>query len=163
MVSKQLRFAHQGSGRESYSFTYNDESSGTLAWLSLVVPSLFSLRYGCTFLIDEIDSSLHPRLTAALVNMFKDSELNKKGAQLVFTSHDVSLLGTLTGGGLTPDEVWFTEKDRDGSTELYSLREFPVRQSDNFERRYLHGRYGALPYIEPHELRQALLEELGSE
>jgi hypothetical protein len=161
-VNKELRFAHRSRHVDEHAvLRAKDESSGTLAWLSLVVPALFCLRYGDTFLVDEIDSSLHPRLTAALIQIFKDPETNKSGAQLIFTSHDVSLLGQLTGSSLRADEIWLTEKNSFGESELFSLQDFPVRHNDNFERRYLHGRYGAVPFVEPQELRIALSDGIG--
>ena len=107
-------------------------------------------------LVDELDASMHPRLTAALVAMFKDHRLNVSGAQLIFTSHDATLLGHLAPVELTPDEVWFCQKGADGASELVSLAEFTTRTGDNFERRYLQGRYGALPIISPDELVHAL-------
>jgi uncharacterized protein len=157
-LGKGIRFAHRSMGRgdEPFSLSMDDESSGTVAWLSLSVPALFALKHGTVFLIDEIDSSLHPRLTAALIGMFKDPVINKRGAQLIFTSHDTALLGPLLGDILNADEVWFTDKQVDGNTELYALVEFPNRQADNYERRYLQGRYGAVPMVAPDELRFAL-------
>jgi len=158
-LRKEIRFRHQSDDPgESISFSLADESSGTKAWLSLAVPALDSLKYGGTFLVDEIDSSLHPRLTAALIGIFKDPRINKSGAQLIFTSHDTSLMGPLLGKVLASDEIWFTEKGTDGSAELSALEEFKFRDSDNFERRYLHGRYGAVPMVELDVLRSLLTE-----
>lgn len=157
-VSRQIHFDHYTSESDrSVAFGIERESSGTVAWLSLGVPALNALKYGETYLIDELDSSLHPRLSAALIQMFKDPELNPEGAQLVFTSHDVSLMGKLLGDVLSVEEVWFIEKS-EGASDLYSLEEFSVRKGDNFEKRYLEGRYGAIPIIQFAEIRQALLE-----
>jgi uncharacterized protein len=157
-MQRQIHFEHYSDSSDTpITFGIDDESSGTIAWLTLGVPALYALKYGETYLVDEVDSSLHPRLTAVLIQMFKDPALNPKGAQLVFTSHDASLLGKLLGDVLKPEEVWFIEK-KGGASELYSLDEFPVRSSDNFEKRYLEGRYGAVPIIQPSEIREALLE-----
>lgn len=80
--------------------------------------------------------------------------INKRGAQLVFTSHDVSLLGNLIDDEiLDRDEVWFTEKDRAGATTLFPLTDFQPRRGENFERAYLQGRYGAVPRVDVDELR----------
>jgi uncharacterized protein len=109
--------------------------------------------------IDEVDSSLHPKLSAALIQMFKDPVINARGAQLIFTSHDVSLLGNLLDDGiLDRDEVWFTEKDSSGASVLFPLADFQPRKGENFERAYLQGRYGALPYIDIDELRNLFVE-----
>lgn len=157
-LRNQLRFIHSGEGGDDamYDLEMKDQSAGTIAWLSIGVPALISLNRGDVFMVDELDSSLHPRLTVALIQMFKDPEINSSGAQLVFTSHDASLLGKMLGNVLDADEVWFTEKQRDGATELYALQDFTTRQSDNFELRYLQGRYGAVPIVDQDELRAAL-------
>jgi len=156
-IRKKIRFAHGPDDEgNSHFLPLEAESSGTIAWLTLGVPALYSLKYGDVFMVDEIDSSLHPKLTAALISMFKDPGINPKGAQLVFTSHDTALMGNLVGDLLSEEEVWFTDKQEDGSTELYALQEFPTRRGDNFERRYLQGRYGAIPMVDADELRAAL-------
>lgn len=158
-MRNQISFLHSGEGENSgtYQLEMHDQSAGTIAWLSIGVPALISLRNGDVFMVDEIDSSLHPRLTSALIQLFKDPQINTSGAQLIFTSHDTSLLGKMLGNVLDADEVWFTEKQRDGATEVYALQEFYTRKNDNFELRYLQGRYGAIPIVEQDELREALV------
>lgn len=153
-LKKTIRFSH-GEGILG-TLQLEDESSGTVAWLSLAMPALQALKSQKVLLVDELDASMHPRLTAALVAMFKDPRLNATGAQLIFTSHDATLLGPLAPVEMKPDEVWFCEKRLDGGSELLSLAEFTTRDGDNFERRYLQGRYGALPIISPDELVHAL-------
>ncbi|GAA5068502.1 hypothetical protein HNP84_008393 [Thermocatellispora tengchongensis] len=158
-ISKKISFTHVGAGSKTFSLPLSRESSGTVAWLSLVVPALIALEYGQVLVVDELDSSLHPRLAAALVSMFKDPKLNPRGAQLIFTSHDTNLLEHLAGPALSRDEVWFTEKAPDGATELFALTEFPGRPTDNIERRYLQGRYGAVPMVSPDDLHAAVLRQ----
>ncbi|WP_181871242.1 AAA family ATPase [Sphaerisporangium album] len=159
-LKKKIRFTHSGADPTgSFLLSLEEESSGTIAWLALGVPALMALRHGDVMAIDELDASLHPRLAAALVGMFKDRELNPAGAQLIFTSHETSLLGQMPGINLSKDEIWFTEKTAQGATELFSLAEFPVRPTDNFEKRYLQGRYGAVPMVSPEELRTVVLRE----
>lgn len=131
-----------------------DESDGTRTWFQLIGPLLRALATGQTLLFDEIDSSLHPTLSARLVEMFQSPETNPLGAQLIFTTHDTSLLGRLNR-----DEVWLTAKGSSGATELMALAEFggdTVRRSLNLERAYLQGRFGALPDLDQSELRIAL-------
>ena len=152
---KSIRFRH-GLSDQPGLFAQIDESSGTLAWLSLAVPALHALANGGTLLIDELDASLHPRLSSAIVSMFKDDVLNARGAQLIFTSHDATLLGQFSHSPLEREEIWFCEKRDDGSTDLFSLAEFSTRKEDNFEKRYLQGRYGAVPMISSSDLRDAL-------
>ena len=103
---------------------------------------------------DELDASLHPTLSAQLIHLFHDPVTNPRGAQLVFTSHDTSLLNHLNR-----DEVWLTEKNPDGSTRLGALADFAgerVRKSQNLENAYLDGRFGALPQLDQAELLRAL-------
>ncbi len=102
----------------------------------------------------EIDASLHPRLSACLLELFQDPETNPYGAQLIFTTHDTSLLNHLNR-----DEVWLTEKSESGATTLTALAEYggdKVRRSLNLERAYLQGRFGAVPELDQFTLRRAL-------
>jgi predicted ATPase len=161
-LGRKIKLSHAtGSAAGPKKFTLQQESAGTVAWLSLSVPALHALRYGETLLIDEVDASLHPVLTAELIRIFKDPKFNSGGGQLIFTTHDTSLLGRLMGDVLSRDEVWFTEKNSAGSTTLYSLEEFSVRGNENFEKRYLEGRYGALPVVRDDELRDILVHPSG--
>ncbi|MFJ6212506.1 ATP/GTP-binding protein [Streptomyces sp. NPDC092296] len=127
----------------------HEQSAGTRALLEQAPRFLSVLRSGGTFVVDEIDSSLHPLLTARLIGLFQDPSTNPHGAQLIFTTHDASLLGR-TGGEdiLKRDQVWFVEKNQYGETELFALSEFKPRQEENRERRYLGGSYGGVPFID---------------
>ncbi|SFD28503.1 AAA family ATPase [Streptomyces aidingensis] len=139
----------------------HEESSGTQAMLEQAPRFLAVLHRGGTFVVDEIDASLHTILTARLIGLFQSPETNPHGAQLVFTTHDTSLLGRRDGEDiLKRDQVWFVEKDNYGETTLYSLAEFKPRQEDNRERRYLGGSYGGIPFIDD-TFSHALLERGG--
>ena len=99
-------------------------------------------------MVDEIDASLHPNLTALLIHQFQSPETNPRGAQLLFTTHDATLLGTSFGEEvLARDQVWFVEKKEDGGSRLYPLTDFHPRTGENRERRYLGGSYGAIPVL----------------
>lgn len=142
-VDMELRFAH-GSALLSLA----EQSHGTIAWLRLIVPVLTALESGSTLLIDELDSSLHPRLTARLIELFRSEETNPRHAQLVFSTHDAALLGTSFGREiLARDEIWFIEKDQTGASTLFPLTDFHPRKEENTERRYIGGSYGAVPAI----------------
>ncbi|MFJ4754693.1 ATP/GTP-binding protein [Streptomyces sp. NPDC088763] len=157
---KVISFWHTGSSdEESHNLDLSDESSGTVAWLSLALPAMREIKYGGVLIVDELDSSLHPRLASALIAMFKSPEINRRGAQLVFTSHDTSLMGHLSGEGLDREEMWFSEKSPNGATEIYPLTDFPVKKDHNVERRYLGGRYGAVPTLAWEELLASLRVE----
>jgi hypothetical protein len=150
---RQLRFIHRVLGQE-LPFDLEEESAGTQTWSALIGPTLNALRSGRILLFDEIDASLHPRLSARLLELFQDPETNPYGAQLIFTTHDTSLLNHLNR-----DEVWLTEKSESGATTLTALAEYggdKVRRSLNLERAYLQGRFGAVPELDQFTLRRAL-------
>jgi len=152
---RELLLIHQAAG-EALPFNLPDESAGTLTWLALIGPALAALRGGEIMLFDEIDASLHPRLSARLLELFQDPVTNPRGAQLIFTTHDTSLLGHLNR-----DEVWLTEKAEDGATRLTALAEFggdKVRRSLNLEKAYLQGRFGAVPELDQVTVRRVLGE-----
>ncbi|MFF6908244.1 ATP/GTP-binding protein [Streptomyces sp. NPDC012389] len=131
------------------------ESSGTRTWIGLIGPVITTLADGGVLCVDELDARLHPYLVDALVGMFQSPETNSRGAQLVFSTHEAALLGRNVRTELFRDQVWFTEKDpRTLATRLFPLTEFSVRNSaDNLERRYLGGRYGAVPHLDDDLLR----------
>jgi AAA15 family ATPase/GTPase len=135
--------------------SWEDQSAGTRGWISLVSHALNALANGGLLVVDEVDASLHPHLTARLIQLFRDAETNTRNAQLLFTTHDATLLDEDT---LSRDEVWFVEKDADsGSTRLYPLTDFHPRKNENTEGRYLAGSYGAVPVLSDSAFRDALL------
>ncbi len=134
-----------------------DESLGTLVWFGLVGPVIESLATGTVLLADELDASLHPDLVAQLVRLYQNPQTNPKHAQLVFNSHDTSLLGGAVGERLLGrDQIWFTQKLNDGRTQLYQLIDFEPRKQEAVGRRYLDGWYGAKPIISPAEFEAAV-------
>jgi hypothetical protein len=129
-------------------FELDTESKGTRKFFALSAPILDTLRHGKVLVIDELDASLHPKLTEYLVKLFNDTELNKHNAQLIFVTHDVYLLSAKNL--FERDQIWFAEKDQYGSTNLYSLLEFKskVRATEDKGKRYLLGHFGAVPYLD---------------
>jgi hypothetical protein len=158
-LDDSLRYAVDLQFRHGSSETWlpsASESAGTLRWLQLMVATLPVLEAGCLLCLDELDTSMHPRLTASYVDLFRDEEINNRGAQLVFTTHDATLLSPILGDDtLHRDEIWFVEKDRDGATSLVPLSDFKPRRLENWERRYLGGSYGAVPLASEFEFRRA--------
>ncbi len=126
------------------------ESEGTKKMIEIAGPIVDAIRLGQILVVDELDAKLHPFLTRKIISMFMDKELNKNGAQLIFATHDTNLLNIQY---LRRDQIWFTEKDKTDSTELYSLVEFrdeagnKVRNDRNIEKDYINGRYGAIPFM----------------
>jgi len=129
----------------SASFELHEESQGTQRLYALAAPVLDVLKYGRLLIVDELDSSLHPLLVRRLVQMFHSPEFNPHGAQLLFTTHDTSLLDRTV---FRRDQIWFTEKDRDQATRLYPLSDFSPRETEAWEKGYLIGRYGAVPFFD---------------
>lgn len=161
--SQKVLFGHAAdSGADLVFLPLQAESLGTQAWFALIGPILRAIKDGGTLTIDEIDASLHPHLTSEILRIFGDPARNPKQAQLLFTSHDTTLLGGLLGNrGLTRDQVWFTEKKPDGATILYPLTDFSPRKAENLERGYLQGRYGAVPFLDGQVLEK-VAEEISS-
>jgi hypothetical protein len=138
------QFVHK-TAHGSATFELHEESLGTQRLYALIAPVLDVLKNGRLLVVDELDSSLHPLLVHRLVRMFHQPELNPLGAQLLFTTHDTSLLDRTL---FRRDQVWFTEKDRDQATRLYPLSDFSPRETEAWEKGYLIGRYGAVPFFD---------------
>jgi len=129
------------------------ESDGTKRMLELLGPIYDVLQSGAVLIMDELDTSLHAFITRELVQLFNNPKTNPGGAQLIFTTHDTSLLDPAL---FRRDQVWFTEKDRSGATDLYSLQDFSVRKGEAMQKGYLVGRYGAIPVLKRFEFSQSL-------
>jgi uncharacterized protein len=125
-------------------FELQDESEGTQRLFAFAGPLLEMFRDGRVLWVDELDRSLHTLLVRQLIGMFHDPEINRGGAQLVFTTHDTALLDA---DMLRRDQIWFTEKDSDQATKLFPLTDFSARKNEAFEKGYLSGRYGAIPIL----------------
>ena len=127
-----------------------DESSGTKKLFGLLPFIAKSLSVGTTLVIDELDAKIHPVLLKYIIMMFNDMKINQHGAQLIFTSHDLS---TMNSEVFRRDEIWFAAKGNKENSKLYSLVEFKndrgesVRKDAKFDKQYLEGKYGADPYL----------------
>jgi len=144
MEEHQLRFYHVTKNGKAV-FELADESAGTRNLLFLTGPVLDILAKGLTLVIDELDTSLHTLLVRELVRLFHRPESNSGGAQLIFTTHDTSLLDA--PDLFRRDQIWFVEKDRDQGSTLVALSEFSPRKNEALERGYLIGRYGGIPFL----------------
>lgn len=150
-VIYNLVFTH--SGEINSILTLSEESAGTLAWLSTAPTLLQTLREGSVLIADELDSSLHQKLIEMIIKGFTDPSINQHGAQLIFTIHNTNIIEHMDDLSLDTKSIWFMEKNQNGESSLYSLADFPNHSDANYERRYLSGRYGALPYLSPAILR----------
>lgn len=133
-----------------YYLPFGKESDGTKKMFASLPLLMIALAQGRMVLIDELDAKLHPKLLRYIISLFTNRETNKRGAQLIFTSHDMS---TMKNDVFRRDEIWFAALDREHSSELYSLYE--IRKEDGkrinhtaaYDKQYLEGRYGADPYL----------------
>jgi len=139
---------HFVEGKE-YELEMSEESSGTIKLFNILPYIIVSLQLGLPLIIDELDSKLHPLLLKYIISLYIDPEKNRKKAQLLFTSHDLS---TMSNEIFRRDEIWFVAKDGTEATHMYSLVEFKddggkIRKDAVYGKQYLEGRYGADPYL----------------
>ncbi|MFJ9764619.1 ATP/GTP-binding protein [Streptomyces erythrochromogenes] len=160
----QVRLLHEGGESRPVPLDWQHESFGTRSWFALIGPLLRALDDGAVLLIDELDASLHPRFAAEVVRLFQAPWSNQRAAQLVFTSHDPSLLSTPRGGRLLePGQIWLTEKNQRGATELYPLSDVRPGGMENLTDSYLAGAFGAVPRMTEGQIGRRLLPESVSE
>lgn len=144
-------YSEKGKVAGTVNFSFEDrESSGTNKLFDLSGPIFETLYLGAVLVVDELDAKMHPLISQYIIGLFNNSETNPKNAQLIFTTHDTHLLSQKI---LRRDQIWFTEKDDKEQTELYSLMDIVLpdgtrpRNDANYEKNYMAGRYGAIPYI----------------
>lgn len=150
IATKHRRFDAQGqpSGSVTFDLEYH-ESAGTHRLFALAYPLIEALQRGIVLAIDELDARIHPNLVIELIRLFNDPTTNPHHAQLIFTTHNTNLLSAKL---FRRDQIWFVEKSRQGASDLYSLVEYRidgkiVRNDASFEKDYIAGRYGAVPFI----------------
>lgn len=135
---------------ESVSMLLNQfESQGTQKFFNLIGLILYTLDIGGFLIADELDTKLHPLLTQRVVQLFNSSITNPRNAQFVFATHDTNLL---SAGLFRRDQIWFTEKDHTGATQLYALTDYKpggrtVRNDEQLEKNYIAGKYGGIPFL----------------
>lgn len=144
--------------KELHTWDFMDrESSGSIKALEIASPIVITLESGSVLIIDEIEAKMHPLLTLEVINLFLNKETNPKNAQLIFATHDTNLLSYAE---LRRDQIYFAEKNNWESTEIYSLSDFVYVNEENGgqskerpdtdkEKRYIEGRYGAVPVLGP--------------
>lgn len=148
-----VHYTSDGGEPEIVKWTLDEESSGTIKLFALAGPIIDILNRGHILIFDEINNSLHPLISEFIVHLFNREESNPNHAQLIFTTHDTTLFNKSI---FRRDQIWFTEKDQFGMTQLYSLCSFDkkdVRWDVPFDKWYLSGRFGALPLIKDFRLK----------
>ncbi len=140
----QITSYHQGADGKLVPLDFKDESDGSQIAFNIAGPWLDVLRNGYTLVIDELHNSLHPHALKFLVNLFHDPKINTSNAQLIFTSHETSVMAK---GFMHQDQVWLVEKDDAESSKLIPLSDYRVRDVAAFQKAYLDGRYGGVPKL----------------
>jgi hypothetical protein len=146
-VAKGLRTFHKAEGSRGYvPFVLEEESNGTRSIIDLAGAWLDPLKLGMVIVMDELEASLHPLLSRKLVRIFHSDKMNKGGSQLVFATHETTLMDLSV---FRRDQIWFTDKDTAGASHLYSLYDFKnkPRLQEAIQKGYLTGRYGAIPLL----------------
>ena len=145
----RLLFMHPSSDNGGdVGLDFNEESAGTRRLFELAGPWLDVLDRGRVFFVDELDTNLHPHLVRFLLKLLHNLETNRHNAQLIFATHDTTVLDQSL---MRRDQVWFVEKDAENATQLYPLSDYKPRKGEALQKGYLYGRYGALPF--PGELK----------
>jgi len=140
----RLLFMHPSSDNgEDVALDFDEESAGTRKLFELAGPWLDVLEKGLVIFVDELDTSLHPHLVRFLLNLIHNPEMNPRNAQLIFATHDTTILDQTL---MRRDQVWFVEKDEENTTCLYPLSDYKPRKGEALQKGYLYGRYGALPF-----------------
>jgi AAA15 family ATPase/GTPase len=140
-----IKTVHKTAQGKDILFELDDESDGTRKIFSFAGPWIDTLRNGKVLFIDELHDSLHPHIVKFLVNLFHNKKTNPNNAQLIFTTHETSILDQDV---FRHDQIWFCKKDREQATKIYPLSDFsPRKGAENLEKSYLAGRYSALPVI----------------
>lgn len=140
-----IKTIHATKSGELVDIGFDEESDGTQKFFSFAGPWLHTLRNGYILIIDELHDNLHPRLVRYLVDLFHNSDTNPGNAQLIFTTHETSILSQDV---FRRDQIWFCEKDEDQATIVYPLTDFkPRKDREDLELNYLSGRYGAFPFV----------------
>lgn len=140
----QPQLVHRGPRDGAMALAWERESAGTHRFFALIGPILDILKKGHTVCIDEVETSMHPSMVRELLKLFFSSEENTSGAQIIFTTHNPLLLD---GSLLRRDQVWFTDKDKEGVSHLYPLTDHQPRKGESLIRGYMAGRYGAIPFV----------------
>ncbi len=138
------KFGNKGNISIKFFDLENQESEGIKKIISIAGLLVDTLKYGKVLIFDEFDARLHPLIGKAIVELFNSKKTNSNNAQLIFMTHDTNLLSHKI---FRRDQIWFTEKNKYGATDLYSLVEYKILSDASFESDYIKGRYGAIPFI----------------
>ena len=142
---QKVKTIHKTKDGDEVALRLRDESSGTQNMFRLAGPWLDVLENGYTLVVDELHNNLHPHALESLIRLFHNLERNKNNAQLIFTSHETSVMQY---DFMDKDQYWITEKTKFENTRLIPLSDYDIKKSNNIEKSYLNGRYGGIPIIQ---------------
>lgn len=147
---KEIHFFtfHKGKDGEEYPLNIYAESEGTLKSIMLYIYARTAILQDKSMFVDELNIKLHPLLLKFIVDLFYEKKSN---AQLIYTTHDTTLMDKKF---FRRDQIWFVQKDEFGYSELIALSDFKVRSDASFERDYLAGVYGGIPLIKEFEMKE---------
>lgn len=144
LVSYHYMYDEAGAQLEQVPFDFENESKGTRKFFDLAGCILFALDHGIPLVVDELECSLHPKMTRFILDLFHNPETNTKNAQLIFATHDLVLFNRHF---FRRDQLWMVRKNEFGASELYALSDFQVRPDSSYDKDYMEGRYGAIPVL----------------
>ena len=148
-----IKTIHKTDNGNLMSLDFKDESDGTQKFFSFAGPWIDILKHGHILVVDELHDNLHPKMVKYLIELFHSNRTNPNNAQLIFTTHETSMLSQEI---FRRDQIWFCEKDNSQATTLYPLTDFsPRKEKENIELGYLSGRYGALPFVQAFNIKVA--------
>ncbi len=155
-----IKTFHLNDKFERVEFEFDDESSGTQRVIAFIPLVFIALKYGSIIVVDEFERSLHPEIAQYILRLFNDSEVNTKGAQFIFATHDTTLLSP--ENKLRRDQINLVEKNEKGETEMFTVSDIKGVREGNYEKWYLEGRLGAVPNIARETFRHELIDYINS-
>lgn len=155
-----IKTFHLNDKNDKIEFEFEDESSGTQRIISFIPLVLMALKYGEVLVVDEFERSLHPEIAQYILGFFNDPEVNTKGAQFIFATHDTTLLSP--ENNMRRDQINLVEKNEKGETEMFAVSDIKGIREGNYEKWYLEGRLGAVPTIARETFRQELIDFINS-
>lgn len=159
-IDGNIKTFHLNNKNEKIEFEFEDESSGTQRVIAFVPFILSRLKGGGVLVVDEFERSLHPEIAQYILGLFNDSEVNTKGAQFIFATHDTTLLSP--ENKLRRDQINLVEKNEKGETEMFAVSDIKGIREGNYEKWYLEGRLGAIPNIARETFRHELIDFINS-
>lgn len=155
-----IKTFHLNAENEKIEFEFGDESSGTQRLISFIPLVIFALKQNRVLIVDEFERSLHPEIAQYILSLFNDPEVNTKGAQFIFATHDTTLLSP--ENNLRRDQINLVEKNEKGETEMFAVSDIKGIREGNYEKWYLEGRLGAVPNIARETFRNELIDYIKS-